>query len=116
MRKLLDRAFTVRRLRDLESEVDVLARDLIEATPDSRQRDIAQMVMVFQSLIGERRANPGPRLVSAVVNAGVDGAHLADQDIVGFNMLLLIFGNERVGSFLLRGFHHLWPEWPELRG
>ena len=50
------------------------------------------------------------------MNTEVDGAQLADQFIVGFNMLLLIFGNERVGSFLLRGFHHLWPEWPELRG
>ena len=38
--------------------------------------------------------------VSAVVNAEVDGAHLADQDIVGFNMLLLIAGNETTTNLL----------------
>ena len=150
LRKLVDRAFTTRRLRDLEAEVDLLARDLVDAipagepvdivraltqplpvaviarmmgipveraadfkrwsdaltstvadaTPESRQRDIAEMAAYFHALIGERRARPGADLVSAVVNAEVDGAHLADQDIVGFNMLLLIAGNETTTNLL----------------
>lgn len=42
LRKLVDRAFTVRRLRDLEAEVDVLARDLVEAIPSDEPVDIVQ--------------------------------------------------------------------------
>ena len=150
LRKLVDRAFTVRMLRDMEAVVEALARDLVDAMPagtsidivpaltqplpvaviarmmgipferapdfkrwsdaltstvadataESRQRDIGEMAAYFHSLIGERRANPGPDLVSAVVNAEVDGAHLSDQDIVGFNMLLLIAGNETTTNLL----------------
>ena len=150
LRKLVDRAFTTRMLRDMEDEVETLARNLVDAipsgasvdivraltqplpvaviarmmgipieraddfkrwsdaltstvadaTPESRQRDIGEMAAFFHSLIAERRTNPGPDLVSAVVNAEVDGAHLSDQDIVCFNMLLLIAGNETTTNLL----------------
>lgn len=43
------------------------------------------MAAYFQSLIPERRSRPGDDLVSAVVNAEIDGARLSDEDIVGFN-------------------------------
>jgi hypothetical protein len=150
LRKLVDRAFTVRMLRELEGEVDALARGFVEAIPtgapvdivpaltqplpvaviarmmgipferaddfkrwsdaltstvagatrEARMRDIAEMGAFFQSLIAERRAHPGADLVSAVVNAEVDGAHLSDAEIVGFNMLLLIAGNETTTNLL----------------
>jgi cytochrome P450 len=150
LRKLVDRAFTVRMLREMEGEVDALARSFVDAIPadgpvdivraltqplpvaviarmmgipveraddfkrwsdaltstvasathESRMRDIAEMGTYFQSLIADRRASPGSDLVSAVVNAEVDGAHLSDAEIVGFNMLLLIAGNETTTNLL----------------
>lgn len=88
------------RAADFKRWSDALTSAVADATPESRQRDIAEMGMYFHSLIAERRANPGSDLVSAVVNAEVDGAHLSDQDIVGFNMLLLIAGKETTTNLL----------------
>jgi cytochrome P450 len=65
-----------------------------------RMPDIMEMAGYFQSLIAERRENPGDDLVSQVVNAEVDGQSMNDQDIVGFCMLLLIAGNETTSSLL----------------
>ena len=42
LRKLVDRAFTTRRLRDLEAEVDLLARDLVDAIPAGEPVDIVR--------------------------------------------------------------------------
>jgi cytochrome P450 len=58
------------------------------------------MAAFFAELIPERRARPRDDLVSAVVNAEIDGERLADRDIVGFNVLLLIAGNETTTNLL----------------
>lgn len=65
-----------------------------------RMPDIKQMGTYFRSLIAERRDNPGDDLVSQVVNAEVDGAHMSDDDIAAFCMLLLIAGNETTSNLL----------------
>jgi len=150
LRKLVDRAFTVRMLKLMEQWVADLAAQMVAALPErcavdivqkltiplpvaviSRmmgipvdraedfkrwsdaltgtlaggsaadiQSDIAEMAGYFQSLIPERRENPGDDLVSAVVNAEIDGQRLTDQEIVGFNILLLIAGNETTTNLL----------------
>ncbi len=66
----------------------------------TRAQDIGQMSAFFHSLIPERRARPREDLVSAVVNAQIDGEQLSDADIVGFNILLLIAGNETTTNLL----------------
>lgn len=150
LRKLVDRAFTVRMLKSIEGWVTELAREMVDALPPGepvdivqrltiplpvaviarmmgipgeraedfkrwsdaltgtlagaslaeRQTEIMQMAAYFAGLIPERRANPGDDLVSAVVNAEIDGSRLSDQDIVGFNILLLIAGNETTTNLL----------------
>jgi cytochrome P450 len=88
------------RAADFKRWSDSLTATVADATPEQRARDIGEMAAYFQSLIGERRGRPGADLVSAVVNAEVDGAHLSDQEIVGFSMLLLIAGNETTTNLL----------------
>jgi len=150
LRKLVDRAFTVRMLRDMELWLAGLADDMVGALPEaepvdiaqlltiplpvaviarmmgipgdrtedfkrwsdaltgtlagesmaSRQSDIMEMAGFFAALIPERRKTPGPDLVSAVVNAEIDGERLTDQQIIGFNILLLIAGNETTTNLL----------------
>ncbi|MEQ8858860.1 MAG: cytochrome P450 [Pseudomonadales bacterium] len=150
LRKLVDRAFTVRMLRQMEDWVVKLADDMVGALPAGapvdivqdltiplpvavisrmmgipnaraedfkrwsdaltgtlagssladREKDVMEMAMYFQSLIPERRDDPGDDLVSAVVNAEIDGQRLTDQEIVGFNILLLIAGNETTTNLL----------------
>lgn len=90
-----------------------------EATKlEDRMPDILEMAAYFQSLIPDRRANPGDDLISKVVHAEVDGSSLSDEDIVGFNILLLIAGNETTTNLLSNLLNHLArhpKDWNELR-
>lgn len=88
------------RADDFKRWSDALTGTLAGTSRAERQKDIFEMAAYFQSLIPERRKNPGDDLVSAVVNAEIDGERLTDQDIVGFNILLLIAGNETTTNLL----------------
>ena len=90
----------VERADDFKRWSDALTGTVGNATAESRGRDISAMAAYFHSLIQVKRDHPEDDLVSAVVNAEVDGKHLSDQDIVGFNMLLLIAGNETTTNLL----------------
>lgn len=67
---------------------------------EERMPDIMEMAAYFQSLIPDRRENPGDDLISKVVHAEVDGEGLSEMDIVGFTLLLLIAGNETTTNLL----------------
>ncbi|MCZ6457857.1 MAG: cytochrome P450 [Gammaproteobacteria bacterium] len=88
------------RAEDFKRWSDALTGTLAGASIEDRKKDIFDMAAYFHSLIPERRSHPGDDLVSAVVNAEIDGARLSDDDIVGFNILLLIAGNETTTNLL----------------
>jgi cytochrome P450 len=163
LRGLVNKAFTVRMLREIEAQVEKTATDLVDAiepdkpadivslltTPlpvavisqmmgipsdraedfkrwsdaltgtlagaslEQRQQDIMEMGAFFTGLIPDRRANSGNDLVSAVVNAEIDGEKLADADIVGFCILLLIAGNETTTN-LLGNFLNILADRPDI--
>lgn len=163
LRGLVNKAFTVRMLREIEHQVEKIAIDLVDAiepgeptdivtaltTPlpvaviskmmgipldrgddfkrwsdaltgtlagaamETRQQDIMEMGAFFAGLIPDRQANPGNDLVSAVVNAEIDGEKLADADIVGFCILLLIAGNETTTN-LLGNFLNILADRPDV--
>ena len=75
------------RAEDFKRWSDALTGTLAGASIEDQKKDIFEMAAYFQSLIPERRSLPGDDLVSAVVNAEIDGARLSDEDIVGFNIL-----------------------------
>ena len=85
---------------------------------EERMPQIMEMAAFFQSLIPERRQNPGDDLISKIVAAEVNGSALGDMEIVGFNMLLLIAGNETTTNLLSNLLYYLadHPEaWETLR-
>jgi len=85
---------------------------------EERMPQIMEMAAFFQSLIPERRQNPGDDLISKIVAAEVNGSTLGDMEIVGFNMLLLIAGNETTTNLLSNLLYYLadHPEaWETLR-
>jgi cytochrome P450 len=103
---------------DFKRWSDALTGTSEAASMEERMPDIMEMAAYFQSLIPERRENPGDDLISKVVHAEVDGQSLSDMDIVGFNILLLIAGNETTTNLLCNLLHYLaeHPEtWEELR-
>ena len=168
LRAIVNKAFTSRTLKLLESGLDTLVSELLEALPDNgpvdisgqftsplpvtviaqmmaippsrnedfkrwsdaltgtseasnmteRMPDILDMSAYFQSLIPERRQNPGEDLISKVVHAEVDGEMLSDADIAGFCMLLLIAGNETTTNLLSNLLNYLAEDqrlWARLR-
>ncbi len=83
-----------------------------------RMPHIMEMAGYFQSLIPQRRNDPGEDLISKVVHARVDDQTLEDQDVVGFCMLLLIAGNETTTNLLSNLLNQLADQphtWSELR-
>ena len=60
----------------------------------------ANMIRYFGEAIAARRRRPGDDLVSALVDAEVDGERLADDEIIGFCFLLVIAGNETTTKML----------------
>ena len=101
------------RADDFKRWSDALTGTLAGMSQADRRKDMFEMAAYFQSLIPERRENPGEDLVSAVVNADIDGERLTDQDIVGFNILLLIAGNETTTN-LLGNFLNILTDRPDL--
>jgi len=88
------------RSEDFKRWSDALTGTLAGVSLEDRMKDVMEMSMFFASLIPLRRAAPGDDLVSAVVNAEIDGQRLTDQEIVGFCVLLLIAGNETTTNLL----------------
>ena len=74
---------------------------------EERMPQIMEMAAFFKSLIPQRRHNPGDDLISKIVGAEVDGRALEDMEIVGFNMLLLIAGNETTTNLLSNLLNYL---------
>jgi cytochrome P450 len=54
----------------------------------------------FRGAVAGRRTDPRDDLVTALVQAEVDGHQLADDDILGFCALLLIAGNETTTNLI----------------
>ena len=106
------------RADDFKRWSDALTGTGEASSMEERMPDIMEMSQYFASLIPERRANPGDDLISKVVHAEVDGEGISDQDIVGFNILLLIAGNETTTNLLSNLLNYLAnspDKWNELR-
>jgi cytochrome P450 len=59
-----------------------------------RQRETQQeMSQYFSDLIAARRAEPRDDLITAIINAEVEGQQLSEREMVGFCTLLLVAGN-----------------------
>ena len=74
----------------------------------------AELSALLAELSVERRATPTDDLVSALVNAEVDGERLTDQEIGSFFILLVVAGNETTRSAIASALVSL-TEHPEER-
>jgi cytochrome P450 len=60
----------------------------------------AKLVRYFADDLGRRRTRPGDDLISALVEAEIEGERLTDAEIIGFCFLLVIAGNETTTKML----------------
>ncbi len=58
------------------------------------------MTAYFTQIFEERRAHPQDDLVSALLQAEVDGERLSNEELIGFCVLLLVAGNETTTNLL----------------
>jgi cytochrome P450 len=67
----------------------------------------AELAQLAQDLGRHRRGHPGEDLVSALVNAEVDGETLTDQELGSFFVLLAVAGNETTRNAISHGMKAL---------
>ena len=58
------------------------------------------MAVYFSKLIEERRRTPREDLISALIDAQIDGQHLTLPELLGFCVLLLVAGNETTTNLI----------------
>jgi cytochrome P450 len=148
-RRLVNRAFTPKRIEELEPWIESVAAGLLdEATADEvefvrgyavplpvrviaqllgipgaehetfkrwsdavvgtggfvpreeRQGQVMEMMAYFGKVVAEKRAAAAADLISALVEAEVEGERLREWEVLGFCMLLLIAGNETTTNLI----------------
>lgn len=165
-RSLVSRAFTPRRVADMEGRMRELAIESIETTPtdepvdfverialplpmrviaemlgvpdgdlesfrrwsdavvvqgggdadrDSGMEAIAGVYAYFAEMLEERRAHPGDDLLTALLEAELDGRSLDDSEILIFCLTLLVAGNETTRTLVAQGTRMLLEKPDELQ-
>jgi cytochrome P450 family 109 len=91
---------------------------LVSMDNNDRMASIQEMVSYFGKMAAARRAHGAEDLITALVEAEVEGEKLEEWEILGFCMLLLIAGNETITNLMGNMFNLLAarPElWRKLR-
>jgi len=84
-------------------------RDVLDRADDMDRRvqAIGALVSYFTSQIDERRACPGPDLLSFLLHTDIDGAPVEDGVVIGMAALLLIAGVDTTWSAIGSALWHL---------
>jgi hypothetical protein len=79
----------VERRRDFKRWSD----DVVSGDPARQEVGMTEMAEFFRTMIAARRQAATDDLIDDLVKAQIDGAHLAEAEIVAFSILLLVAGN-----------------------
>ncbi|MBE3560811.1 MAG: cytochrome P450 [Ktedonobacteraceae bacterium] len=71
-----------------------------QALMQTVRRTTDSMAAYFTRLFEERRTHPQDDLVSALLQAEVDGERLSQEELIGFCVLLLVAGNETTTNLI----------------
>ena len=93
----------VRRLADLM----VVRQPGYDDVPPAGMEAAVELIGYYSALLKERKQNLGDDLVSALIEAEVDGDKLADHEIIAFLFLMVVAGNETTTKLLGNAFYHL---------
>lgn len=150
MRALVSRAFTPKRVAEVEPLVRTVARDLCDeiasrgecelqhefaailpsvviakmiGVPDEHVPSFrswtesfleiqgpedfadaaAKIYALFAELLADRKAHPRDDMMTALIDAEVDGERLSDDELLGFCLLLILAGNDTTSSLIGTG-------------
>ena len=99
----VDRA-EIRRLADLV----VHREDGLFDVPQAGMEAALALVVYYQGMVDERRAQPKDDLTSALLEAELDGDKLTDEEIVAFLFLMVVAGNETTTKLLGNAWYWAW--------
>jgi cytochrome P450 len=74
--------------------------EAMQATMRAIRQTTDSMTTYFTQIFEERRAHPQDDLVSALLQAEVDGERLSNEELIGFCVLLLVAGNETTTNLI----------------
>ena len=74
--------------------------DGVAGIPQEGLRAAGNIACYFQDLVAARRRRPADDLPGALLEAELDGARLADRDVIAFLFLMVIAGNETTTKLL----------------
>ena len=86
---------------------DAFISSLITMTQEERMKNAQEMIAYFGQMATTRRAHGAEDLITALVEAEIEGESLQDWEIMGFCMLLLIAGNETTTNLMGNMFNLL---------
>ena len=84
-----------------------------DLTPSERVKNGTDMLEYFGKIAATRREESGSDLISALVEADVEGERLEEWEILGFCILLLVAGNETTTN-LMSNMLNIMVERPEM--
>jgi len=90
---------------------------MVESGEDRIQQTIQAATNIyaeFSKLLAERRTTPRDDLMSALVDAEIDGERLSEEDLLGFCFTLIVAGNDTTTNLIANGAVQL-AEHPEQR-
>ncbi|BBY86576.1 cytochrome P450 [Mycolicibacterium tokaiense] len=79
----------------------VMHRDegVTDVPPEAIEASL-NLIVYYQDMVAQRRANPTDDLTSALLAAEIDGDRLTDDEVLGFMFLMVIAGNETTTKLL----------------
>jgi len=95
---------------ELRRRADLLVHrdEGVQDVPPEGAAAFAWMREYFQRLLAERRARPGDDLLSALLEAEIDGERLDEGEILSFANLMIVAGNETTTKLLANALYWLW--------
>ena len=81
--------------------------DGVAKPPEAANQAAKSLIDYFGGLIREKRGRPGDDLVSALLEAELEGRRLTDVEILGFCFLLISGGNETTEKLIANSVHQL---------
>lgn len=101
------------RLRALADAVMHRADGVLDVPPSAIEASV-ELVRYYAEMLAHRKRLPGDDLVSALLDAEVDGVRLTDEDVIGFLFLMVVAGNETTTKLLGNSLYWAWRNPSEL--
>jgi cytochrome P450 len=95
------------RLRALADAVMHRADGVLDVPPSAVEASI-ELVKYYAEMLAHRRSHRSDDLVSALLDAEIDGERLTDEDVIGFLFLMVVAGNETTTKLLGNALYWAW--------